>query len=308
MNIRNLCSVFTLLAGVLSYSQTLATPIFIANIIAASGTLHTSGPTTGSNMRTSTPTGFNSAFSMTDRPDQAASASAQSSAQAEVGAVHATSLAWADTYSTACCTSALGQASALAEWNDHFVAHISGVADGTVATISANVLIHGDALGVGQGGFWSGLTWWRSTVGVNGQGWVTSNDIHGNPNATWQSGSGSWGILSFMANIVLGQEMNAFLRVESTSEAGASGYGVNGSRFYSDLGHTVSWQGISSMTVGGMDYQDFTAVSADTSFDFVRGFASPDNSVPEPMTVLLILFGLVGIWQSRRKMPIRSRA
>ena len=268
--------------------------LFIESTSAASGTLNTPGLSPTANYRDALPSAGSSSTSTTDTPTEAARASGTSSAFADIGAVHAYSLATSSAYATGCCTSATGSSSAMAEWNDNFIAHSASFADGTHVLISASVLIHGSAGGLGLGQFWSSNVFWRSTEGINGQGWVSDYSSYASSgNAPITSGSGIFGLQTLVADIILGQNTNVFLRVETAASASTGGYGVSSADFSSNLGNTVSWQGITSVTANGVSVNDLTAVSSATGFNFVQGV--PTSTVPLPAGIWLLGSGLLGM-------------
>jgi hypothetical protein len=282
--------------------------IFVANTSAASGTLNTPGPTNVQNEKSAAPTSAASS-SLTDQSfDQAAKASSSSSAVAEIGAVHASSVALADAFALGCCTTGLSGASALAEYNDVLFLHSATIADGTVGQLTANILVNGGAGGSTSGQFWSGNVSWRATTALNGESFVDSYFSSGDgTNGFTSTGSNNFGLRSFTFDVVFGAASNVILRVETGASASAGGFGANSAQFSSDLSHTVSWQGISGLTVGGVAVTDFTAVSTDTGFDFARGFNPPADTgggVPEPSAWALLLVGFAGVGgMIRRRRP-----
>lgn len=276
--------------------------IFIANTSAASGTLHTPGVTDVDNQRASTPVASSSASAMDRSADQAAKAASSSAASAEVGAVHASSTARADAFATGCCTSAQAGSGAYAEYNDTLILHSDTIADGTIAQLTANIFVNGSAGGVYDGQFWSGNVWWRATTALNGQAFVDGFSSSGNAaNGFTNSGSNTFGLRTFVFDVVFGQAANVILRVETGAGAGAGGFGANYADFASDLGHTVSWKGIAGLTVDGHAVTDFTAISPDTGFDFVAGFRGAGNAVPEPSTWAMLLLGFAGVGAKVRR-------
>jgi hypothetical protein len=279
--------------------------LFIVSTTADSGTIQTPGAGDPKSIRADAPA-QTSSFSLTDRAfDQSARASSFAEAKAQVGAVHAYSTAKAEAFALGCCTSALGTSSAYAEYNDTFVLRSNAFADGTVGTITASILVSGAAGGIYSGDFWSGSVFWRSTTSLNGQSFVDAFTSQGNAANGFITSGANFGLRTITFDVVFGQSANVLLRVETIASAGAGGFGYNDAVFTSDLGHTVSWQGISKLTVGGREVTDYSALSPDTGFDFVRGFETR-AVVPEPDAWALMIagFGLVGAAaRSRRSRP-----
>lgn len=286
--------VLALAISALSSTQA-AAALFIVSTTADSGTIQTPGAGDPKNIRADAPTQASS-FSLTDRAfDQAARASSSADAKAQVGAVHAYATAKAEAFAVGCCTSALGASSAYAEYNDTFLLQSDAFADGTVATIAADILVMGSAGGVYSGDFWNGSVFWRATTALNGQSHVDAYTSQGNATNGFVTSGSNFGLRTVTFDVVVGQAANVILRVETIASAAAGGFGYNDAVFTSDLGHTVSWQGISKLMVGGQEVTDYRAVSPDTGFDFVRGFEA-QAAVPEPASWALLIagFGLAG--------------
>jgi hypothetical protein len=282
---------------------------FVANTSAASGTLHTPGVTDVQNQTLATPTSTAAASAMDRSADQAARASSASTASAELGAAHAFSTAQAETFAAGCCTAAGAGSSAYAEYSDSVVFHSATIADGTHAQFTANILIDGSAGGVYDGAFWSSNQFWRSTVGANGQYFVNAFSSGGNAtNGLTTTGSNAVGMQTFVFDIVFGQASTVLLRLETTASAGAGGFGYNSAVVTTDFSHTLAWAGITGLTVGGVTMTDFSAISTDTGFDFVRGYGAAPTAggVPEPATWALMLlgFGSAGVMIRRRRSTV----
>lgn len=283
-------------------------PLFIASTNAASGWTQVPGVTDTKSYSDLTPGGVASSSSIAYAAGSAdVMGSSNSMAWAGLGAVHAASFAEARATAPNCCISGAGSTSAYAEYNDGFVAHSNSFADGTVVTLTANVLIHGAAGTNGSPNvpyngavYWSGQSWWRTTERVGNQFWENSSSSHG---ASWydsySTGNGNFGLLTLTTDIILGQLTNVVLRAETSASTTASSFDGTTSYSFSsaDLGNTVSWGGITSLTrkSDGAVIGDFTAISSDTGFNFAQA------AVPVPAAAWLLGSGLIGLAGFARK-------
>lgn len=240
--------------------------------------------------------------SLTDRTfEEGAQAASSSSATAGVGAVHASSTAVAA--SSGCCSTARGSSLAFASYADSFVLGSSTIAPGTFGVLSFDILANGGADGGGTGPGWAGVSYWVARAIVNGTLYQTSFE-HRASGALGVTNTGDdFGLYTFAANVVFGQPVSVQLLVDTGAIAQVAP-GGNVAEFTADLSHTVSWEGIRSLTVGGVGVTDFTAVSGDTGFNFATGYgAGGVTGVPEPSswTMLVLGFGGLGfVLRSRR--------
>jgi hypothetical protein len=265
---------------------------FIASTSAASRTQETQGPT---NVNTvSGGAGVTTASgSLTDRTfEEGAQAASSSSATAGLGAVHASSTAVAA--SSGCCSTARGSSVASASYADSFVLGSSTIAAGTLGVLSFDILADGIADGGGTGPAWQGVSYWVARAIVNGTVYQKTFE-HRATGATGVTNTGDdFGLYTFAVNVVFGQPVSVQLLVDTGAIAQVAP-GSNVAQFDADLSHTVSWEGIRSLTVSGGEVTDFTAVSGDTGFDFARGYgAGAVTGVPEPQTWAMLVLGFAG--------------
>jgi len=272
---------------------------FIASASATSRTQETQGPTNVSTV--SGGAGVTTASgSLTDRTfEEGAQAASTSSATAGLGAVHASSTAVAA--SSGCCSSARGSSTAFASYADSFVLGSSTIAAGTLGVLSFDILADGIADGGGSGPAWAGVSYWVSRAIVNGTVYQTSFE-HRATGASGATDTGDdFGLYTFAANVVFGQPVSVQLLIDTGATAQVAP-GSNFAEFTSDLSHTVSWEGIRSLTVGGVEVTDFAAVSGDTGFDFARGYgAGGVTGVPEPQTWAMLVLGFAGLGAALRR-------
>lgn len=284
--------ILSALALGLSLASEAQAATFIASASAASRTQYTEGPndikTVNGGAGVSAASG-----SLTDRTfEEGAQAASASSATADVGAVHASSTAVAA--SSGCCSTARGSSVAFASYADSFVLGSSTIAPGTFGVLSFDILVNGGADGGGTGPAWAGVSYWVARAIVNGTLHQTSFE-HRATGALGATNTGDdFGLYTFAANVVFGQPVSVQLLVDTGAIAQVAP-GGNVAQFSADLSHTVSWEGIRSLTVGGVEVTDFTAVSGDTGFDFARGYgAGGVTGVPEPSVWAMLVLGFAG--------------
>lgn len=220
------------------------------------------------------------------------------------------SWAWAQASSTAPSfpSGGGGSGSANARYQDSFVVHSGQYADGTVATLTARILIDGTMPVTTQGGFWSSTQSWSWNFGLAGLDWSEGTSIFGDATNGFRTVGNGFGYRTYTANIVLGQDVSTTMNIATGISVNAGGYGGSFVEAASDLGHTVTWRGISSLSVNGVDVTDFSAVSATSGFDFRRGIVETAGGVPEPQSWMLLIagFGLVGAAMRRRQWQLAT--
>jgi hypothetical protein len=215
--------------------------------------------------------------------------------------------AWAQASSMApaCCSGGGGTGSATARYQDSFVVHSGQYADGTVATLTARILIDGAMPVTTDGGFWSSTQTWSWNFGLAGLAWSEGTSIFGDAINGFSTVGNGFGYRTYTANIVLGQDVSTVMSIYSGISVNAGGYGGSFVEAASDLGHTVTWRGITGLSVGGVEVTDFSALSATSGFDFRRGVVDTAG-VPEPQTWMLLIagIGMVGAVLRRGRSPL----
>jgi hypothetical protein len=291
--------VLSALALGLSLASEAQAATFIASASASSRTQETQGPTDVNTV--SGGAGVSTASgSVTDRTfEEGAQAASSSSATAGLGAVHAFSNAVAA--SSGCCSSARGSSVAFASYADSFVLGSSTIAPGTFGVLSFDILAEGTADGGGNGPAWAGVSYWVARAIVNGTLYQRSFE-HRATGALGVTNTGDdFGLYTFTTNVVFGQPVSVRLLVDTGATAQVAP-GGNIAQFAADLSHTVSWEGIRSLTVGGVEVTDFTAVSGDTGFDFATGYgAGGVTGVPEPSIWAMLVLGFAGLGAALRR-------
>lgn len=272
---------------------------FIAGASAASRTQHTEGPNDiktvngGAGVSTASASG-------TDRlAEEGAQAASASSATAGIGAVHVYSTAVAA--ASGCCASARGSSNAFASYTDSFVLGSSTVPVGSFAVLTFDILFNGTAGGGGSGAAWAGMSSWGGRTTANGTVYEKSFERSATGVLGVTTTGDDFGLYAFTTNVVFGQAVSIQL-LAYTDAIAQVGAGNNSAQFTADLGHTVSWEGIRSLTVGGVEVTDFTAVSRDTGFDFASGYgAGGVTGVPEPSTWAMLVLGFAGFGAALRR-------
>lgn len=238
-----------------------------------------------------------SPVSTTSQLDHAApnqSASGLASASAEAGALH--------TYATGQATNgepagnqsaAFSYGAADASSSDGFLLLADGYAQGTLAYVTANVLFDGSLFEHEGSGTYRYAQSWNAWVaaGSNGGGGAWSDFQSNYAICPACSNGGTLGLQSIGFYAIIGavNGVSMSLHVDNSifMQMGEPGM-VSGTM---DMSHTFSWAGITGVTVGGAKVTGYSAISADTGFDYVKGYVE-SSGVPEPASWGLMIVGI----------------
>lgn len=190
------------------------------------------------------------------------------------------------------------QARAYAYWADGFAFEGNAYATGTVGTFTSGVAVQGgllaEYLGRAYADAYVVANYWLDTGVPNGYQVAQGG---GRRTGGYDIGSTSSGQESFA--LIFENVPFAFGRAISVSMAlrtigGITSFAEDTSATASaEYSHTMTWLGITNVRdASGRLLTDFTAVSADSGFDFMRGSNDP-VSVPEPASCMLIAIGLL---------------
>lgn len=225
------------------------------------------------------------------------SGSGSASASAQAGAVRGASFSGSSIGTSACCGSAGSSGASNAFYSDSFFLplHTSlGQTPGTgTARVNLTGLLGGTGIGVGPFVNLTGSAAFRASITVNNTSYTLARTFSTDGLNPTYSGD-PFGIYNLPIALNFGQVNFVQIGLETWASSSVGGIGTMSTSTYSDLSSTLAWAGLTDVSARGVAVTDYTAISADTGFNFRTGFYA--NSVPEPGTwALLILgFGAVG--------------
>lgn len=178
-----------------------------------------------------------------------------------------------------------GSASAMARgfWSDNFVVDIPGHT-GELAQLTASALVDGfaDVVGDGRARIAIAASRDQSIAGGMTEVFLESGPQLGQLGPTFQ--------ISFFFTV--GTPFQFAMSMQLDVDRAGTGPGAADINFF----NTVVWNGISSVTLGGVSVSDF-GFSSLSGLDYRESFAEvPPSPVPEPSSGFLVLAGLALLW------------
>lgn len=224
---------------------------------------------------------------------------AHSSAHAGSGGIHLTTEANArlhnPDYNLNIAVAASSDANA--SFSDTLVISAPGMATGTQALITYRINVSGSLGNEGVNSWdqgWSATSYWSFTSSLGLSSLYRSLYDEWTPSGKRRVGDGSFGSIEVTAPVTLGSTVSFSLggTAWSSVSLGTTPYEPSSGQIaaFSDLGHTIGWGGIVSLTTtDGVAINDFTALG-DSGFDYRSAYAAV---VPEPAQAHLMLCGVL---------------
>lgn len=295
---------------ILSASQMTVTnaAVFSTTTGADAGATWGSGGSDHTQYNGNTPGGSQAVDRMSGLPSlSGAESTGESSAFADVGAVHVLAKAMAQSASDAQHTIGTGAgANATASYSDLLTLRSPGLTDGTLVVVDFNILVtgaaevNGFATGVGSAG---GQANWSFTTTLG------NSSFQRFQNVSWSAFSGrsvsgniDFGKSGFSVTLALGEAIPVGLLSSASAVFNTRNVGAGSAAGTSltDLSNTVAWGGISEVRdLRGQSLAVFSAIG-ESGFDYSRAYAP----VPLPSAVWLFGGGLVALMRGSRRKPI----
>lgn len=245
------------------------------------------------------------------------SASASSSAFAEIGALHVSAASNSSVSAPVSTQYVAGSNSgAVASIGDRFIIHSASQTDGSKGTMTIAIGIDGTVTGAGDNtnsiigpghtGGWNGTAWWQvqaqisSTKNEGGYGGTlqTFGDsfTENQSGVPHHSGPSTFGLQYLTFDFIFGSSIYTNLRAETFASSGASNDffapSSFSSAFLADLSHTISWRGITNvLDANGNPVNNYTALSDVSGFNYAQGY----SSVPLPASMWTFFAGLLAL-------------
>lgn len=186
-------------------------------------------------------------------------------------------------------------------FRDELVFTAPNVPNGTLVTIGYSLVVEG--------------LLFTGDPGVARASWSLRADMDGFRGGVWDDISGSgrqdspanggqytgtpFGTLIGIANVRTGVASQLFVQLEAAAQAAYTGQRPGRASASFDLGHSLYWGGINSVTINGVPVPDFSVSSA-SGTDYRNSLAP----IPEPGALAMMLAGLgvlIGLQRRRRR-------
>lgn len=193
-----------------------------------------------------------------------------------------------------------------ASFSDTLIISAPGVATGTAALLTYRVSVSGD-LGIegsnSWNGGWNASSYWSFTATLGASSTFRSRLNDWTPGSDPRLlGDGRFGDLDITVPVILGTVLPFSLggNASASVSLGSTPYEPSSGQFaaFSNLGNTIGWGGIVSLTTAeGTPIGTYSA-SGDSGFDYRQAYVS---AVPEPAPAVLLTGGLLALLALRRR-------